>query len=110
MSDRRYNAHRVTGTNPDRAIQLVRTYDGRIFSMSNYEARTLAYDLEKAAGQYERSRDGIAQQALPISTEMLRFAQDCADPNFSLSVPPEVKAVIAMMVEELSRFRDVPKR
>lgn len=45
----RYNAWAVTGTAPERAVQIVRNYDGRVFAMSSDEARALAAQLAEAA-------------------------------------------------------------
>lgn len=56
MADRRYNAHPAPGVDPDKAVQIVRDYDGRIFAMSSGEARMLASMLTKAAEQADARR------------------------------------------------------
>lgn len=56
MPDRRYNAHPALGVDRDRAVQIVRDYDGRIFGMSSDEARDLAAQLVKAADQADARR------------------------------------------------------
>lgn len=56
MSDPRFRAWAAVGVGPDKAVQIVRDYDGRVFSMSVNEARSLAYDVEKAADQAESRR------------------------------------------------------
>jgi hypothetical protein len=57
MADRvRYHAHPVSRVSTDHAVQIVRNYDGRVFSMSANEARDLAYELDRAADQADAKR------------------------------------------------------
>lgn len=56
MSDLRFTAWAAVGVGPDRAVQIVREYDGRIFAMSVGEALMLAERIQKAAEQAKERR------------------------------------------------------
>lgn len=56
MSDDRFRAWAAVGVGPDKAVQIVRDYDGHVFAMSADEARNLAANVEKAADQAESRR------------------------------------------------------
>ena len=59
MTDRRYVAWTALGS-ATVAVQIVRTYDGRIFGMTAPEARDLAFQLNKSADQAD-ARRGVPQ-------------------------------------------------
>jgi len=54
--EQRFAAWPALGVDPRRAVQIIRTYDGRVFAMSVDEARTLAIQLERAAAQAQARR------------------------------------------------------
>jgi hypothetical protein len=57
MADRvRFHAHPAARVSTDHAVQIVRNYDGHVFSMSANEARDLAYELDRAADQADAKR------------------------------------------------------
>ena len=56
MSYRRFNGHPALGVDPEKAVQIVRDYDGRIFAMSTSEACDLAFQLVKSADQADARR------------------------------------------------------
>jgi hypothetical protein len=59
VSYRRFNAHPALGVDRNKAVQIVRDYDGMIFAMSSSEARDLAFQLEKSAEQADARRTKI---------------------------------------------------